>query len=148
MKHNFVGADVGLHRQRVIAAGKKIIRHWPQINEMLTPILGNLAFYQANACENSSSDLSDDDDDENLPFKGIINGSKKRQSLDDDEGDVDNEDGDHMECEDEEENCAELATVAKCKSTAAPPPKKKGRAALAKKEYIIPGDYFLFVCCC
>ena len=135
-------ADVGLHRQRVLSAGKKIVKFWPVVNDVVSPILGNLAFYQANAAEGSSSDLSDDDDD-NLPFKAIMTSSKKRTALDDDDadGDVDDEDAqsEEMDC-DEEEICSELATTStKSKSLVTPTPKKKARSAGARKEYVIPG---------
>ena len=153
--------DIGLHQQRVLSAGKKMVKFWPAINRVISPILQNLSFYQANANDESSSDLSDDEDD-NLPFKAILSegkGKKRPADADDDEeeeeeeeevspSEMSSEGGDHDEGE--EEVCPDLIST-KSKTDSTPPPKKKGRQAAPKKEYVIPGNcliefwYFLLL---
>ena len=144
------GAEIGLHRQRVLSAGKKMVKFWPSIKTMVDPILQNLSFYQGNAQDESSSDLSDDEEEENLPFKAIQSvGKGKKRAADDEEEEEEEEeeekassemsfeDGDNDDAE--EELCAELIS-SKSKATAAAPPKKKGRQSAPKKQYVIPGE--------
>ena len=141
------GTSIGLQRQRVLSAGKKMSKFWPAISNVINPILQNLSFYQANADDDSSSDLSDDDDD-NLPFKAIQNegrGNKRsveevpEQEEEEEEmgaSEISSEDGDNDDAE--EEICSGLIS-SKSKTTTAQPPKKKGRQSQPKKEYVIPG---------
>ena len=144
------GADIGLHRQRMLTAGRKVVKHWPEIQKVVSSILENLAFYQRNAGDGSSSDLSDDEDDVNMPFQAIIKScekldksTKKRAMEAEEEEEEEDEESAGPEGEenedDEEESCADLLSTEKCKSPTSAPPKKKGRTSAPKKEYVIPG---------